>query len=103
MIHEALTWLGIALCLSQSATFAGLNLAVFSLSRFRLEAEAADGNPDAAEVLAMRRDPNSVLATIAWGNVSVNVLLTILSKLLRRRLRDGSGALSGPQDRVRDL
>jgi CBS domain containing-hemolysin-like protein len=79
MIHEALTWIGIALCLSQSATFAGLNLAVFSLSWFRLEAEAADGNRDAAAVLAMRRDPNSVLATIAWGNVSVNVLLTILS------------------------
>ncbi|MEO5864710.1 MAG: DUF21 domain-containing protein [Nitrospiraceae bacterium] len=79
MIHEALTWIGIALCLSQSATFAGLNLAVFSLSRFRLEAEAADGNRDAAAVLAMRRDPNSVLATIAWGNVSVNVLLTLLS------------------------
>jgi len=79
VVHEALTWIGIALCLSQSATFAGLNLAVFSLSRFRLEAEAADGNRDAATVLAMRRDPNSVLVTIAWGNVSVNVLLTLLS------------------------
>lgn len=79
MSNDVLTWIGIALCLSQSATFAGLNLAVFSLSRFRLEAEAADGNRDAATVLAMREDPNSVLATIAWGNVSVNVLLTLLS------------------------
>lgn len=79
MVYEVLTWIGIALCLSQSATFAGLNLAVFSLSRFRLEAAAADGNQDAATVLAMRRDPNSLLATIAWGNVSVNVLLTLLS------------------------
>jgi len=34
-------WLGIALCLSQSAMFSGLNLVVFSLSRLRLEAAAA--------------------------------------------------------------
>ena len=35
-----LTWLAIALCISQSGMFAGLNLAVFSLSRLRLEIEA---------------------------------------------------------------
>ncbi|MDP3090562.1 MAG: DUF21 domain-containing protein [Nitrospira sp.] len=79
MTNDVFIWIGIAFCLSQSATFAGSNLAVFSLSRFRLEAETADGNRDAATVLAMRRDPNCVLATIAWGNVSVNVLLTLLS------------------------
>ena len=39
-----LTWIGIIACLSQSAMFSGMNLAVFSLSRLRLEVEAADGN-----------------------------------------------------------
>ncbi len=79
MNNDVLTWIGIALCLSQSAIFAGLNLAVFKPSRLRLEAEAADGNRDAVRVLALRQDANGALATIIWGNVSVNVLLTLLS------------------------
>ena len=72
------TWIGIALCLSQSAMFSGLNLALFSVSRLRLEVEAA-GNPDAATLLGLRRDGNLTLSTVLWGNVSVNVLLTLLS------------------------
>jgi len=40
-----LVWLGIAFCISQSAMFSGLNLAVFSVSRLRLEVEAAAVNP----------------------------------------------------------
>lgn len=79
MTSNTLIWIGIALCLSQSAVFAGLNLAVFKPSRLRLEAEAADGNQDAVKVLELRRDANGALATIIWGNVSVNVLLTLLS------------------------
>jgi len=79
MSNDALTWIGIVLCLSQSAIFAGLNLAVFKPSRIRLEAEAADGNRDACRVLELRRDANGALATIIWGNVSVNVLLTLFS------------------------
>lgn len=76
---ESLTWLGIAVCLSQSAMFSGMNLAMFSLSRLRLEIEVASGNAAAATVLSMRRDSNFLLTTILWGNVGVNVLLTILS------------------------
>jgi CBS domain containing-hemolysin-like protein len=34
-------WLGIAVCISQSAMFSGLNLALFSVSRLRLEVDAA--------------------------------------------------------------
>jgi metal transporter CNNM len=79
MNNDVLIWIGIALCLSQSAMFAGLNLAVFKPSRIRLEAEAADGNQDAVKVLELRKDANGALATIIWGNVSVNVLLTLLS------------------------
>lgn len=71
-------WLGIVLCLSQSATFSGLNLACFSVSRMRLEAEALH-NPRAQIVLNMRRDSNFLLTTILWGNVAVNTLLALLS------------------------
>ncbi|MFQ5508208.1 MAG: DUF21 domain-containing protein [Leptospirillia bacterium] len=73
------TWLGILLCISQSALFSGLNLAVFSISRMRLEVEAAGGDPGAARVLDLRRRSNLVLTTVLWGNVAINVLLALLS------------------------
>ena len=76
---ELFVWIGIALCLSQSAMFSGLNLAFFSLSRLRLEAEAATGNRAAITILEFRRDSNFLLTTILWGNVGINVLLTLLS------------------------
>ncbi len=74
-----LTGAGIAVCLSQAAMLSGLNLAVFSVSRLRLEIEAALGDRQASRVLALRADPNLTLTTILWGNVAVNVLLTLLS------------------------
>ena len=74
-----LTWLGIAFCLTQSAMFSGLNLAVFSSSRVRLEVEAATGDTDTPRVLQLRKDPHLTLTTILWGNVGINVLLTLLS------------------------
>jgi len=74
-----LTWIAIALCVSQSAIFSGLNLAMFSLSRLRLEIEVADGDRAAATVLAIRQDSHFLLTTILWGNVSINVLLALLS------------------------
>ena len=79
-MHVALTWIGIVFCLSQSAIFSGLNLAYFSLSRLHLELEANSGNAKAARVLALRGRPNLLLCTILWGNVGINVLLTLLSE-----------------------
>jgi len=76
---NAIIWVGIALCVAQSALFSGLNLAVFSIGRLRLEVEAADGNRNAIRLLGLRRDSNLILATILWGNVATNVLLTLLS------------------------
>ncbi len=76
---DTLIWIGIALCVSQSAMFSGLNLAYFSLSRLRLEAEAGSGNRKARVILELRRDANLLLTTILWGNVGINVLLTLLS------------------------
>ncbi len=73
-------WAGILFCISQSAMFSGLNLALLGISRLRLEVEASAGNPAAAKILALRKDFNFLLTTILWGNVAINVLLTLLSK-----------------------
>jgi len=76
---ETFVWVGILVCVCHSAMFSGLNLAFFSLSRLRLEAEAGAGNHAAAKILALRKNSNLLLTTILWGNVSINVLLTLLS------------------------
>ena len=76
---EIVVWIGIVLCLAQSAMFSGSNLAFFSLGRMRLEAEVEKGSKPAARVLRLRQDSNLLLCTILWGNVSVNVLLALLS------------------------
>ena len=74
-----LVWVGILFCISQSAIFSGLNLAFFSVSRLRLEVEKTQGNSAAIKVLKMREDVNFLLTTILFGNVGINVLLTLLS------------------------
>ncbi len=76
---EFVTWLGILLCLSQSALFSGLNLAMFGVGRLRLETESATGNEEATKILKLREDSNFLLTTILWGNVGINVLLTLLA------------------------
>ncbi len=78
-LESVLTWCGIGACVVQSALFSGLNLAVFSISLLRLQLEADGGSADAAAVVALRKNSNQVLATVIWGNVSTNVLLTLLS------------------------
>lgn len=76
---DILRWLGIVFCISQSAMFSGLNLAFFSISKLRLEIESAKGDNHAIKVSKMREDSNFLLTTILWGNVGINVLLTLLS------------------------
>lgn len=76
---EFFVWIGILFCVSQSAMFSGLNLAFFGVSRLRLEVEKSNGNLAAEKVLQFREDSNFLLVTILWGNVSINVLLTLLS------------------------
>ncbi len=78
--NDILLWVAVAACLSQSAMFSGLNLAFFSLGRLRLEAVAEQGNEGAKRILGLRRDSNFLLCTILWGNVGVNVALTLLLK-----------------------
>ena len=79
MSQDILIWVGIVFCISQSAIFSGLNLAFFSLSHLQLEVESTKGNQAAKKILALRCDSNFLLTTILWGNVSINVLLTLLS------------------------
>ena len=71
-------WVGIALCVAQSAMFSGSNLAFYRLSRLRLEVEAKR-DQRADRVLLLRKDSNFLLATILWGNVATNVLLALLA------------------------
>jgi len=79
LLSNVLIWMGIVCCITQSAIFSGLNLAIFSISKLRLEVEAASGNREAVQLLALRQDSNLTLATVLWGNVTINVLLTLLS------------------------
>ena len=58
-MNEVFVWIGIGICLTQSAMFSGLNLPFFSLTRLRLEIEAEFSQLDGAKrVLAMRKDSN---------------------------------------------
>lgn len=74
-----LSWVAIFMCLSQSAMLSGLNLGLFSLSKLELKVEAQKGNVRAQQILALREDANFALVTILWGNVGVNVILTLIS------------------------
>ncbi|MDP3919406.1 MAG: DUF21 domain-containing protein [Candidatus Omnitrophota bacterium] len=76
---QILAAIGIALCLIQSALFSGLTLGLFGLSRLRIEIAAAANDRNALKILNLRKDANFLLTTLLWGNVSVNVLLTILT------------------------
>ena len=66
-----LTWAGIIFCLSQSAMFSGLNLALFSVSRLRLEVEVASGNEPAKKLLELRKDSNFSCSLLCCGAMSV--------------------------------
>lgn len=76
---ETFIWIGIAICISQSAMLSGLNLAFFTISKLHLEMEASKNNVHALKVLNLRKDSNFLLVTILWSNVGVNVLLALLS------------------------
>jgi metal transporter CNNM len=73
------TWVGIALCLSQSAMFSGLNLGMLGPSRLRLQVAAKGGDQGARRILKLREDFHLLLTTILWGNVAANTLLALLA------------------------
>ena len=77
-IFFILKLIGIVLSFVQSAVFSGLTLGLFGLGRLNLEVKAESGDHRANKVLELRKDSHLLLATLLWGNVSVNCLLTIL-------------------------
>lgn len=79
IVNNIFIWAGIIFCISQSAMFSGLNLALLGISRMRLEVEVASGDENAEKILKLRKDSNYLLTTILWGNVGINVLLTLLA------------------------
>ena len=78
-MNDIIIWILIALCLVQSGIFSGLTIGLFGMSRLRLEIEAEANNIHAQKVLKLRHDPHLLLSTLLWGNVCVNVLLTLLT------------------------
>ncbi len=76
---ELFVWGGVAVCVIHSGIFSGLNLALFGVTRLRLEVEVASGNRMAERVLHLRHDSHFLLATILWGNAAFNTALAILS------------------------
>lgn len=78
-MDDLFIWMGIAVCVTQSAVFSGLNLAFFTISKMELQIEVAKNNINAIRILSLREDSNFLLATILWGNVAVNTLLALLS------------------------
>jgi len=76
---EVIYWIGILICLSQSGMLSGLNLAFFNISKLKLELEEEKNNKKAMKILKLREDTNFLLVTILWANVSVNVILALLS------------------------
>jgi hypothetical protein len=89
-MSDMLVGVGVFIATTQSATRSGLNLAVFSLSRLRLEAAAHAGDPLVRLVLSLRHDANFTLATILLWNDDERRIATgsdILGRLLRRIAR----------------
>lgn len=78
-MDDLFIWMGIAVCVTQSAVFSGLNLAFFTISKMELQIEVAKNNMNAIRILSLREDSNFLLATILWGNVAANTLLALLS------------------------
>lgn len=76
---EIFIWLGILFCALKAATFSGLNLAYFSVPVLRLKILAEQKDPQALKILKLRSQPNFLLSTILWANVSYNVLLALLA------------------------
>ena len=65
--------------ISQSAILSGLNIALFSLPVRELESMAKLGNVQAERVLRLRKDPSLLIATVLWGNMSMNSFISIVS------------------------
>jgi putative hemolysin len=76
MSHELPAFLA---CLVVSAFFSGSETALMSANRLKLQRLSGEGDERASDVLALVRDPRSLLAGILVGNNLVNVLASALA------------------------
>lgn len=67
-------WIGVVLCLSESAMLSGLNLVFFTINKLEVQMEEAKGNKHSRRVLGLRKDANFFLVTILWANVAMDYL-----------------------------
>ena len=74
--NSKLLWGIFAAGLAASATLSGLTIGLFSISKLQLTILSEQGNEDARKVLGLREDANTVLSTLIWGNVGLNVLIS---------------------------
>ena len=77
--------LGLLFC---SGFFSGTETALFSLSREQLRDLQLRRNPTARAIVRLARDPRSLLVTVLFGNMIVNVLFFCMSAVLARKLAD---------------
>lgn len=60
-----------------SAIFSGLTLGYFSLDMHSLKRRAKHGDKDASIIYPIRQKGNQLLATLLFGNVLVNTILSV--------------------------
>lgn len=73
--NKALLWSLMAAGIALSAAMSGLSIGLFSVSRLRLTLMSQQGNADATKILRLRDDSNTVLSTLIWSNVGVNIAI----------------------------
>jgi metal transporter CNNM len=74
--NTILLWGLFASGLLASATLSGLTIGLFSVSKLQLTLLSEQGCEDAKKILGLREDANTVLSTLIWGNVGLNVLIS---------------------------
>jgi len=75
-------FLAILICLVLSALFSGAEIAFFSISESRLQAEADEGRKGSKMGLHLRSNPQRLLSTILIGNNLVNIMAAALVTIL---------------------
>jgi metal transporter CNNM len=79
LLTNVIVWIGMVLCITQSAILSGQPRKFSELANYGWGSRRQGGNRDASGLLTLRKDSNLTLAMVLRGNVTTNVLLTLLS------------------------
>jgi Mg2+/Co2+ transporter CorB len=86
---------GVVVLLSLSAFFSSSEIAVFSLSREWIEAQAATGDSRAVLLKELHDDPHRLLVTLLVGNNIVNIAISsIVTVLVAQYLQPGAAVVA---------